>query len=53
MPAEEVGLELFAQHPDGKVFDKAGLAIGAIVEQRGATTQNKTFYDPFIKDWEL
>lgn len=25
----------------------------AIVEQRGATTQNMAFYDPFIKDWEL
>ena len=34
VPAEEIGLELFAQHVGRQVLDGAGLAIGAVVEQR-------------------
>jgi hypothetical protein len=33
MPAEEIRLELRTQHIGGKVLHRAGLAIGAIVEQ--------------------
>ena len=34
MPAEQIGLELETQHVGRKVFDSAGLTIGAIVEER-------------------
>ena len=34
MPAEQVGLELFAQHVTAEILDGAGLAVGAVMKDR-------------------
>ncbi|MCW8922129.1 MAG: carbohydrate kinase [Gammaproteobacteria bacterium] len=36
-----------------QTLERAQQFASAIVEQRGATTQDKTFYQPFIKAWGL
>ena len=35
------------------ILNRAQQFASAVVGQRGATTQDKTFYEPFIKAWRL
>jgi len=39
--------------PLQKILNRAQQFASAVVCQRGATTQDKTFYEPFIKAWDL
>lgn len=36
-----------------EILNRAQQFASAVVGQRGATTQNKDFYKPFVKDWGL
>ena len=36
-----------------EILNRAQQFASAVVEQRGATTQDKTFYEPFIEAWQI
>jgi fructokinase len=44
-------LGLYKDWPLQEILNRAQQFASAVVGQRGATTQNKTFYEPFIKAW--
>lgn len=46
-------LGLYKGWPLQNILNRAQQFASAVVGQRGATTQDKTFYTPFIKDWNL
>jgi len=39
--------------PLQEILNRAQHFASAVVQQRGATTQDKTFYEPFIEAWQL
>ena len=46
-------LGLYKAWPLQEILNRAQQFASAVVEQRGATTQDKTFYEPFIEAWRL
>jgi len=46
-------LGLYSGWPLQQILNRAQQFASAVVGQRGATTQDKTFYAPFIKSWNL
>ncbi|MCW9047435.1 MAG: carbohydrate kinase [Gammaproteobacteria bacterium] len=46
-------LGLHKAWPLQEILNRAQQFASAVVQQRGATTQDKTFYKPFIEDWQL
>lgn len=46
-------LGLHKEWPLQKTLDRAQLFASKVVGLRGATTQDKSFYQPFIKNWSL
>ena len=46
-------LGLYKAWPLQDILNRAQQFASAVVEQRGATTQDKGFYNPFIKAWGL
>jgi len=46
-------LGLHKAWPLQEILNRAQSFASAVVQQRGATTQDKTFYEPFIEDWQL
>lgn len=46
-------LGLYKDWPLQQILNRAQQFASAVVGQRGATTQDKTFYKPFIKAWGL
>jgi len=46
-------LGLLKSWPLQDILNRAQQFASAVVGQRGATTQDKTFYEPFIKAWRL
>lgn len=46
-------LGLHKAWPLQEILNRAQQFASAVVGQRGATTQDKIFYKPFIKDWSL
>lgn len=46
-------LGLHKAWPLQKILNRAQEFASAVVQQRGATTQDKTFYKPFIEAWQI
>ncbi|MCW8935818.1 MAG: carbohydrate kinase [Gammaproteobacteria bacterium] len=46
-------LGLHKAWPLQEILNRAQHFASAVVQQRGATTQDKTFYEPFIEAWQL
>jgi len=46
-------LGLYKAWPLQEILNRAQQFASAVVKQRGATTQDKTFYEPFIEAWRL
>ena len=46
-------LGLYKAWPLQEILNRAQQFASAVVKQRGATTQDKTFYEPFIQAWQL
>lgn len=46
-------LGLHKAWPLQEILNRAQYFASAVVQQRGATTQDKTFYEPFIEAWQL
>lgn len=46
-------LGLHKAWPLQKILNRAQTFASAVVKQRGATTQDKTFYEPFIEAWQI
>ena len=46
-------LGLYKAWPLQEILDRAQQFASAVVKQRGATTQDKTFYEPFIEAWQI
>lgn len=46
-------LGLHKDWPLQEILNRAQQFASAVVKQRGATTQDKTFYEPFIEAWQM
>jgi fructokinase len=46
-------LGLYKAWPLQEILNRAQQFASAVVKQRGATTQDKTFYEPFIEAWQI